>query len=120
MCFTETAMLAAVQLALAANNAIKWFKFWRFKRMTATQSISQICLAAAIVLAPTAAVSKPYAAGKLSIVSRTAVGTTVRAASSQKNKSELGGSILIAVLAAAAVVAGVALTSDGSNDSVSP
>lgn len=83
--------------------------------MNLRNKITTVAAAIAMVAVPTIASAAP-AAQALSV----RASAPVRAASVQKGESKLGGSILIALLAAAAVVAGIVIASDGSNDAVSP
>lgn len=83
--------------------------------MNLRNKITTVAAAIAMVAVPTIASAAP-AAKSLSV----RAAAPIRAASAQRDESQLGGSILIAVLAAAAVVAGIVIASDGSNDAVSP
>jgi hypothetical protein len=83
--------------------------------MNLRNKITTVAAAIAMVAVPTIASAAP-AAQALSV--RASV--PVRAASVQKDESKLGGSIFIALLAAAAVVAGIIVASDGSNKPKSP
>ncbi len=89
--------------------------------MNLRNKITTVAAAIAMVAVPTIASAAPAApAAPAAKALSVRASAPVRAASVQRDESKLGGSILIAVLAAAAVVAGIVIASDGSNDAVSP
>jgi hypothetical protein len=78
--------------------------------MTTVKKI--MAVAAAVALVGTPAIASATPASKLSIAQT----SKARAGTKVKNASELGGSVALAVLAAAAVIGGILLaTSGGSN-----
>jgi len=86
--------------------------------MNLRKSITTVAAAIAMVAVPTVASAAQSSASRLSVAP--AVTKSVRASSAQTKNNNLGGSVIIAVLAAAAVIAGIAIAADGSNDAVSP
>ncbi len=87
-------------------------------------SLRKSALAAVAVLSlvavPTVAAAQTAAASKLSVRAAPATQKALRATATRGQRSELGGSVLIAILAAAALVAGIVVAADGSNAPSSP
>lgn len=76
--------------------------------------------AATVAMAMTAVPTLAQAASPASRLSVSSAVSGARAGAAQANENKLGGSTLLAVLAAAAVIAGIVIAVDGGNDNEGP
>jgi hypothetical protein len=84
--------------------------------MSLRKSVLAAAAVVSLVAAPAAVnAAQASAASKLSVRSAPAAQKAVRASAARKDRSELGGSVIIAVLAAVAVIAGIVIVADGSS-----
>jgi hypothetical protein len=84
--------------------------------MSLRKSAMAALAAASLVVVPSVAyAAEGSAASKLSVRSAPAVQKAVRAKAVRGDRSELGGSILLPILAAVAVIAGIVIAADGSS-----
>jgi hypothetical protein len=83
--------------------------------MTSVKKMLAVATAFAMVSSPVVA-SAATAASKLSVVQT----TKARAGTKTTKANELGGSIALALLAAAAVIAGIVVAADGGNKAKTP
>jgi hypothetical protein len=84
--------------------------------MSLRKSFTAAAVAAAMIAVPTVVhAAEASAASKLSVRAAPAVQKNVRAGAAKRDANQLGGSVLIAVLAAAAVIAGIVVVADGSD-----
>ncbi len=89
--------------------------------MSLRKSLAVATVALSLVAAPAVAQTAGSAASKLSVRAAPAVQKNVRAGAVQKNANNIGGgSTIIAILAAVAVIAGIVIAADGSNKPKSP
>jgi hypothetical protein len=88
--------------------------------MSLRKSIVAASVALSMVAVPAVAHAADAAASKLSVRAAPAVSKVARSGAAKRDANNLGGSVLIAVLAAAAVIAGVVVAADGSDAPTSP
>jgi hypothetical protein len=91
-------------------------------RMSLRKSVMAAAVAVSMVAVPTIAnAASANAASKLSVRAAPAVQKNVRAGVSQNEASNIGGgSVIIAILAAVAVIAGIVIAADGKDKPASP
>lgn len=90
--------------------------------MSLRKSVMAAAVAVSMVAVPAVAnAASANAASKLSVRAAPAVSKNVRAGAARDEASNLGGgSVIIAILAAVAVIAGIVIAADGSDSPSSP
>jgi hypothetical protein len=90
--------------------------------MSLRKSVMAAAVAVSMVAMPTVVqAAQANAASKLSVRAAPAVQKNVRAGAAKRDANNLGGgSVIIAILAAVAVVAGIVIAADGSDAPTSP
>jgi hypothetical protein len=88
--------------------------------MSLRKSVLAAAAVVSLVAVPTVAAAQTAAASKLSVRAAPATQKAVRSTAARGERSEMGGSIVIALLAAAAAIAAIVVAADGSNAPSSP